>query len=210
MLNWLKRLSYWLREASILWLTIAVPLICIVIILRANLSEPWIRLLGLFLQLLGISTVLKGISDVKKLFNLPSLFSIAKRWFIAFPRIHMQRVEIHMVAHTGNISLSGRATMKHMAAPDASLEDRIRILESNLDGIDRRIIDLQQNIEHESRQRTESLTTERQTREHEITEVRTKLEATETGGLHISLMGLIWLCVGLIMSTASLELSHLF
>jgi hypothetical protein len=210
MLNWLKRLTSWLAEAWILWLTVAVPFICVLIVFRQNLSEPFIRLAGLFLQLIGIFTVLHGIADTRRIFNQAPLLEIALLWLKAFPRIHLQKIHAHVIAQTGGLNMSGRVTLKHLPGTNATLEDRVRVLESNLDGIDRRTIELQQLIDQEKHNRNESLASERQRREHEIDDVRTKLEATETGGLNISLMGLVWLCVGLILSTASLELSRLF
>ncbi len=115
-----------------------------------------------------------------------------------------------MNAGLGEVKLSGSVTLKQIAGPNATLEDRIRVLESNLDVIDLRSIKLQEQVEQENQNRKEALVAERNTRTQEIDIVRTRLEATETGGLNISLMGLIWLAAGLIMSTASLELSRLF
>jgi hypothetical protein len=43
--------------------------------------------------------------------------------------------------------------------------------------------------------------TEVTNRNKEISELRTKLEATETGGLHLSAYGVVWIFIGVIMST---------
>jgi len=115
-----------------------------------------------------------------------------------------------MDAGLGEMKLSGSGTSRHLAGPNATLEDRVRVLESNFETVDLRTIRLQEQIEQENQKRKEALDAERSTRTQEIDIVRKKLEATETGGLNISLMGLIWLATGLIMSTASLELSQLF
>jgi hypothetical protein len=53
------------------------------------------------------------------------------------------------------------------------------------------------------------LKSERQSREGDDQSIRAKLETTATGGIHISAIGTVWLFVGVILSTAAVEISCL-
>jgi hypothetical protein len=57
---------------------------------------------------------------------------------------------------------------------------------------------------------TSKLRKERLLREKEDEETRKKLDLSQTGGLSISAMGLVWLVSGVIMSTASTEIAKFF
>ena len=54
----------------------------------------------------------------------------------------------------------------------------------------------------------ESLRQERQFREEGDEHLHKRLEAAEPGGLHISLIGVIWIFLGLILSTVSPEIAQ--
>jgi hypothetical protein len=51
---------------------------------------------------------------------------------------------------------------------------------------------------------------ERTLREIEDLTTRRKLELSQTGGLSISAVGLVWLFLGIVLSTASAEIARLF
>ena len=172
-------------------------------------TEPQIRLGGLFLQLLGLSTVLSGISQTRKLFNLPSLLTVAVRWLMSFPKFRLERRVARMIGQAGEFDLAARMKARHQAGPDASLEDRVRVLEANLQLLDQQSDNLQHQLDEANRQANSALAAESQSRERALDNLREKLTLTETGGLDVSLMGLIWLMVGLVITTASIELSRL-
>lgn len=54
-----------------------------------------------------------------------------------------------------------------------------------------------------------ALKREEQSRQEEDSAIRKKLEATGTGGVHISAIGASWLFVGVILSTAADKISEL-
>jgi len=160
--------------------------------------------------LLGILIVLIGIGDLRKLFNQPPLFTLAIQWLKSFPKFSLPKATAHLTAELGELTLTGRATLSHKAGPNATLEDRVRVLESNLDILGHRADELQQQIDRVNQERNQDLRTERQIRGREIVELGRVLEIAETSGVYLSLMGLLWLAIGLIMSTASIEFSRLF
>jgi len=55
----------------------------------------------------------------------------------------------------------------------------------------------------------DKLKREEQSRQAEDSTIREKLEVTGTGGVHISVIGASWLFVGVILSTAAIEIAEL-
>jgi hypothetical protein len=94
-------------------------------------------------------------------------------------------------------------------AVDSSAEARLDSLERNVTLIHERISQTQKEWEEELHKTNESLKREEQSRQAEDNEIRKKLEATETGGVHISAIGASWLFVGIILSTAAPEIASL-
>jgi len=165
---------------------------------------------GLLLQLLGLYTVLRGISATRTLFALPTFTASALTWLRSFPRRHPPPVTISGVGAIGSASAFGRASVRAALGPNPTLEDRVHVLEQNLASIDKYTVALQQQVDEAKYITKEALTKERLLRQTEVHSLSRKLELTETGGLDISLVGLVWLMVGLVMSTASYELAGLF
>jgi hypothetical protein len=56
---------------------------------------------------------------------------------------------------------------------------------------------------------TDNLGRETQVRGDEDRDIRTKLEETGVGGLDLSVVGVLWLCFGVIMSALSIELEKM-
>lgn len=62
-------------------------------------------------------------------------------------------------------------------------------------------------MDQKFRSHADFLKREERTRAQEDQAIREKLEATETGGLHISAMGVLWLFIGVTLSTAATEIA---
>ena len=92
---------------------------------------------------------------------------------------------------------------------DATIEERVKVLEDNLQDVNQRLCSIQSEIDQRFHIKDVNLKHEQDTRSKADQEIREKLEATETGGLHISAMGVLWLSVGVIMGTIPTELSRL-
>ena len=123
----------------------------------------------------------------------------------------MPNIEAKLYAASGNISVfSSGVVLQHRASPNATIEDRVRVLESNIDSMEHITSELREQITQINREKNEDILSEQQKREGEIAGIEIKLEVAETAGEYFSLIGLVWLFIGLIMSTASVELSRLF
>jgi len=103
----------------------------------------------------------------------------------------------------------GRARAHVTANPvDNSAQARIEALEKNIKHVQGRISSLETDLDEQGQELRESLEAERRTRANETERLRARLEATETGGLHLSAIGAAWLLVGVTLSTAAPELAR--
>lgn len=204
---WLKALGLWLAERRHFWLAVFVVAIALLFALRRGVTEPEIRITGLLLQILGIATVAWGIRETRALFGRPSLVTLFREWLRRFP-VYGGRI----VSASANITLEGttlhaRGYVSANAGPDATVEARIEALEKNLRYTNERIDHTQGEMDQTFRRQDDLLEQEQQTRATEDQEILARLEVTETGGLHISAVGALWLFVGVTLSTAAPELA---
>jgi len=85
----------------------------------------------------------------------------------------------------------------------------LEALEKNVVSIHERISQTQNEMDQELQKANEALKAEKQSREAEDGALHSKLEATGTGGVHISAIGASWLFVGVVLSTAAIEIERL-
>mgnify|MGYP003587825762 CR=1 FL=1 len=205
----LKNLWPWLIEARYAWLSLCVILSALIVSLRPNTPESVIRLTGLVLQLLGIATVIWGISETRAFFGHPSFAAKTKAWLIRFPLL--KRNMVIAVDGASLVLLTGKARVHstHSPGPNPTIEARIASLERNVVLIHKRISGTEKEIDKELSKISDALKGEKDARQLEDNEMHKKLEATGTGGVHISAIGASWLFVGVILSTAAIEIAEL-
>ena len=207
MLWWIDGLYHWLRETQYFWITLFVLSVSLYIIFLPEPNEARVRITGLTLQVFGMSTVLIGINRTRQFFGHPSFLKIVIQCLKRFP------LRRQVITGRANIELP-MMTAKAFAhqwtnAVDDSPEARLRALETNLDIVNQRVTQVHNQLDHDIRHLEHTLHSERTTRENTDQEIRRTIELTETGGLSISLMGLLWLVVGIIMSTIPSEMASL-
>jgi hypothetical protein len=201
-----KQLWVWLVEARLVWLNLAVIIIALIVAIRLHTPEPMIRITGLLAQLVGIFTVLKDISKTQALFKLPSFIAKAKSWLKRFP---LRRNNIVIAADATIIGTSAckfRGDVTQGPSPNPTIETRLDVLEKNISLIRERISDIEREIYEEFHKTKEALKNEEQARQAGDNDVRKELENAETGGAFILSIGALWLLVGVILSTASVEI----
>jgi len=203
----IKQLWLWLVEARFAWLALGVIAAALIVALRPHTPEPVIRLTGLVLQLLGIGTLIWGISETRALFGHPSFAAKTKSWLERFP-LRRRNIVIGIAATClGADTFKARGYGTEGPGPNPTIETRLDALERNISRIHERITGTQEEMDEEFRKTAEALKNEEQTRRAEDNAIHEKLEATGTGGVHISAIGASWLFVGVVLSTASVELA---
>ncbi len=105
--------------------------------------------------------------------------------------------------------LTADAEVWSETSPDAGVEVRLTALEKNLLEVRGRFNAFKQKTQMDLGKLTYDFSQETQVRGDEDRAIRTKLEETGVGGLDLSVMGVLWLCVGVIMSTLSIELAKM-
>ena len=163
-MQWLKRLAHWIAKARLFWLAIGVVVVAGVIALRPGTTEPTVRWTGLFLQLLGIATVITGIEQTRRLFNHPSLLSIAMSWFREFPPY---KRNIVLGAAAGALGIAGAKARGYVTGnppPNASAEERLTSLERNVGHLNKRIDEAFEEIDKTQSEHTAALEKEKQER----------------------------------------------
>lgn len=208
--DWVRALVCWLSEPKYLWFAIIVTLAPLVVCILLGPTERIIRMSGLVLQLLGVGTVISEIRGTRKLFNLPSLLTIARCWFARVPRFREQTTPISFHATLPAMECLFRGYEMNECGVDASVEDRLAVLEKNIILTNQRINQTQREMDDAIRDANNALEQEVNKRASEDQSIHDKLEATGTGGIHISAIGVLWLLVGVTLSTASQEIAKLF
>ncbi len=111
-----------------------------------------------------------------------------------------------------SVSLSSgkaRAHSTHRIPHDADVATLAAAIERNVIVINERINDVQQEIDQEVSKLEQSINAEQYERVKSDNMLQEKLQATGTGGLHISAIGAVWLFVGVILSSVPAELAKL-
>ncbi len=175
--------------------------------LRRGVTEQEVRFTGLLLQILGIGTVAWGIRETRALFGRPTLFAQFRAWLRRFPVYGGRVVSASASITMPRISVNARGHAGASAGPDASADARIEALEKNVRLLNERIDHTQNEMDQKFRSHADFLKQEERTRALHDQAIREKLEATETGGLHISAMGVLWLFIGVTLSTAATEIA---
>jgi len=204
---WLHAFYTWLKEVRYFWLTLFVLFISLLIILMPETNELRIRITGLTLQLFGMSTVVLGIRMTRQFFGHPGFIETAIQWLRRFPtRRPVITAEVAI-----EIPMPSLSAFAHQWTnpSDESPEARLTALEANLNIVNERVTQVHNLHDQDIRNIEHLLHLERITRENQNQEIRRTVELTETGGLTISLMGLVWLIFGIIMSTIPNEIANL-
>jgi hypothetical protein len=205
LLIWFKNLLRWLFvEPWLFWATLLV--LVAVCSLR---TEPAFRIAGGLFQLFGVGVVAWGIHETRVLFGRPSILALSRQWFRRIPGFPRNIAIGAGALVAGNAFLSAQASVWNHAGPHDLVEMRITALEKNQIELRTQIDRLRTDNDSRFREQKDKFETEVTNRNKEVAELRTKLEVTETGGLHLSAYGVGWIFLGVIMSTLSTELACL-
>jgi hypothetical protein len=212
---WLYRFrayKNWLKKPMHIWVAVLVTVAvwagtAIVIFLGAS-CEPPIRIAGLVFQLAGIGTVIKGIHDTRRLFGV-------ERFFAPLRQLLQQRPpwvprSVSLTGHAAGVGgLTAHAQVWTYAGPNDPLEKRIAALEKNLSDVNNRLSQLASDDNKRFYEITDLQNSENLKQNNRIDQIDSKLKAASTGGIYLSMTGVFWIALGIIMSTVPSEISAL-
>jgi uncharacterized protein YceH (UPF0502 family) len=104
--------------------------------------------------------------------------------------------------------VNGRGHVSANAGPNATIEARVEALEKNIGFLSERIAQTQNEVDKKLREHGQRLKQDRAAWEERHEQLSRRLEASETGGLHVSAAGVVLLFMGVAMSTASSEIQR--
>ena len=205
-----QQLLLWLSEIRYFWLCAIIVGIALLVSLCLYPTEPCIRLTGSALQLLGVMTVAWGISQTRQLFGHPSFVGRLAKWISRFPLRKRNTTIFGSGVSSVSIATMGRAHITHPVGTSPSLEQLATALSENVRLINDRVSAIESEVDKERDTRAAELRTERNAREAADASIQARLEATGTGGVHISAIGATWIFVGVVLGSASPELARWF
>ncbi|RYZ17599.1 MAG: hypothetical protein EOP49_50520 [Sphingobacteriales bacterium] len=207
MIKELGSILKWLGEIWLFWLAIAVSVAGLAVMFTGD--EKYIRLSGLILQFAGMLATARGIQLTRIFFGQPGIFKTAKNWFSRFPLRRRSSTGVGFVGIAA-ASSSSRGHLTSAVNPNATLDERVKILEANMESLTIRVSKDAENAEKLMRNLSVDLDEEKRLRISEHQQISERLKEAQTGGLGTALMGLIWLIVGSFLSTGAVEIAERF
>jgi hypothetical protein len=187
-LRWLGKMwQYWLGIAAIL---------CAAVFICCPRWHDWewrAAVAGTALQVCGLLTVWMGFEATRRLFGRPSAIAEFMEWWRERPR---------GVTHTGTGAMhaSGSSTASGIAqistGPGQSTEQRLDWLEREFREQGKRLSEAERRISIEALQRQQSIADERDARANADKQLSDKLVLSATGGLRLSVVGVLWMITG--------------
>lgn len=189
---------------------LGVPAVCVVLAANAHLllrlepEQQW-RLLGMLLELAGIGIVAVGLNETRRLFHRPSFWNAVGKFIRTWPGWAPTAKVVIGAGALSAASASMRARGSVRLPPDATPEQRIIVLEQQLENLSSSVFDNIHRIDDELAKQATSLTAERRSREEENQSTRQLIDSAVADGIALEGVGLVWLILGLIFSTGSQE-----
>jgi len=171
-------------------------------------NEESIRIAGYVLQLLGMIVAVSGLLRVREHFDQPLLRHLALQWLKRFPRWKRSGYAIGGLPNIELSDVTGRAEAWNPDDPEKPIEQRIEAIIKNL----YRVREEQREYAHsidklkESHEEHKNQVAEEQNNMKET--IHSDLESLHASDVITSLVGLVWLTVGITMSTLAPELSQ--
>lgn len=189
-----------LKEAWPTWLALAGILVALAVgrLFSTRLSDV-VRYAGAMLQIFGLATVAIGLSEMRRLFNRPSLGARIFGWFGRFAAAFKAPKLISVGAFgAGGATVSGEARVVLALGPGASLEERVKVLEENLNRLREELDAKLQEIRRELSTVREGMQRESHERQAADEKRDRQIEEVAIGGLHLEMVGLVWLFLGVL------------
>jgi hypothetical protein len=169
-------------------------------------SEVSIRSAGYALQLIGMIFAISGLLGIRTHFRQPLLRELLFSWFKRFPKWKRSVVISAGTVHATSAGMRARVEVWTPDDPSQPIEKRIENICKNLERIreeQREHAKLIDEVRDSHKEHKKKITEDSKKM---VEEIRSDLEALHTSDLLNSLVGLLWLTIGITMSTMAPEL----
>jgi hypothetical protein len=199
----------WAREGRVGWLALLLLLSGAAWLYLASPTERTVRLTGFVYEMIGIIVVFV---EIAKASTKNKLIPIHRRLAGYLRRAPILRREKRVVIGTATgaasaLGMRARATIS--LAPGSPLERRVDLLEKKVQSLDDRVEVVDARVEAEEKARAAAVAGEQAARERVVTELDGRIRDVEVGGLDLSLFGVFFLAVGLVLTTGTQEVCWL-
>ncbi|MEJ2060477.1 MAG: hypothetical protein P8Y64_08320 [Gammaproteobacteria bacterium] len=204
--QWLVEIWRWLVEAKLVFMCILVITASVSLGMGRWHSEFSIRSAGWGLQIIGMIFAARGLLNIRVHFGKPMLSKLLFAWIKRFPKYKRSIVVSPSVAHMMSLGMTARAEVWHPDDKNMPIAKRVDVINRNLE-----IIRIEQREQaklidelKDSHEQYKGVMAERTNKMEE--DIRSDIESLYTSDLITSLVGLVWLTVGITMSTMAPEL----
>lgn len=198
---WLHSFAKWISELNLIWLGMALP-IAVLAFAAVSLSERSVRLSGMLIELAGASLVVVEILDARRRFGVPPVGSWLRGWFKRFPRIQPVTISVQGAAHL-HLSGSARTHFWQGAGDQPTDPARLDALEKNVLRLRDLVHELETNLDKAQKDFRSSLNSEVSSLRESVSGLSEKVTDAHTGGHALAAVGLLWIVIGMVCSTAA-------
>ncbi|NML15596.1 hypothetical protein [Azohydromonas caseinilytica] len=200
----LARWGAWFSRGWAWWWSVGLLLAGWLALHYLPTTDDNVRRVGMCYETLGMLLVLWEVAAATKKHGLqPPWRRLARYWRdIPLRPPAPAGLSGHVVLE--GIEVHGRAGVIH--ASGGTLEERVAALENKLKGVQASVDCLDDRIGVEERTRASADKTEAAARAQADDQIRDAIKGLEVGGIDLTLFGLLWLFVGMVMTTGTPEL----
>lgn len=194
----LARPQQMLREGRHLWAAVAVLGVvgaCLALMPSARTAQ----IAGTMLEGLGLLTVVIGLDDTLRAFGASGLWSAGRAYL---KRVFLRPEPIvGMISGGGNLGFAGMEAQGTVRpGPNASIEERMRILENAVENLGRSLIEVRSTLRTEIQTATDELRKQMQATSKRVEDLHTIVREVEVGDIGWEIVGIVWLFLGLVLS----------
>jgi len=204
--QWLVTTWRWLAEGKKVFLCLCVIAAAVAVPFFLSRSEVSIRSAGYVLQLLGMIFAIRGLLSIRAHFGQPPLWNLFLDWLKRFPKWRRSVAASVGVASSVMVGGKVRAEVWTPDNPDHPIEKRIEGIVRNQERLrdgQREHANSIDELENSYKEHKKDVAEQAKRMEDEI---RLDLETLHTSDLITSIVGLVWLTVGITLSTMASEL----
>ena len=175
-------------------------------------NEVRLRIAGMILQLLGLATVAVGLSQLRRRFKRPSVLEKIVAWLRRVGAVFARpkSVTVHAGTVLSGVTLAGAGRVRQTLAPDAPHERRLSLLEDNLELLQKQVDDGLEQLHGRIQQLGTQIDRDAHERRREKEQAEQLVAEVAVGGLHLEVVGLLWLALGVIGTSMPTEIASWF
>ena len=157
------------------------------------------------LQAGGFVMTMWQLLETRRALNLPNWWQGIRNYFKGFPR---SNTSVSMAASLPAFGIMGQANVSTTRNPKARLKDRVERLERDVEALEARVAGLEDKTESEVKLLKKALSDELEKVRSEINKFESKFSQLIGGGTTLQVVGVFYFVTGLLLASASVELSN--